>query len=389
MSSPQNNPQNSPENSPEGTPTSGRRSAARRVAVLGAGSWGTTFAQLVADADPRARVVVWGRDPVVVAEIATSSANSAYLPGLRLPAGVTATTDLAEALHDVDDVVLAVPVQRLRGVLATAVPHLVAGVRRSGRVPVFVSLLKGLEVDTHLRVSQLVEEVLAPVAAAGRGGPGGSTGGSTSGVPYAVVSGPNLAREIAERRPCATVVASTDPEVADRTAALCATDYFRPFTTVDVVGVEIAGAAKNLLAVGVGLAEGLGLGDNAKASVIALGLAEVTRLVVALGGSASTVAGLAGAGDAFATCASTLSRNHRLGVGLSQGRPLAEVLATLGGTAEAVGTARSVSAMADDAGVAMGVVEQVAAVLVDGRDPRDAALHLLSQPLRDERPRRA
>jgi len=357
----------------------------RRVAVLGAGSWGTTFAQLVADADPRARVVVWGRDPVVVAEIATSSANSAYLPGLRLPAGVTATTDLAEALRDVDDVVLAVPVQRLRGVLVTALPHLAEGARRSRRVPVFVSLLKGLEVDTHLRVSQLVEEVLAPVVEAASGGSGSPTGS----VPYAVVSGPNLAREIAERRPCATVVASSDPEVADRTAALCATDYFRPFTTVDVIGVEVAGAAKNLLAVGVGLAEGLGLGDNAKASVIALGLAEVTRLVTALGGSASTVAGLAGAGDAFATCASTLSRNHRLGVGLSQGRPLAEVLATLGGTAEAVGTARSISAMADDAGVAMGVVEQVAAVLVQGRDPRDAALHLLSQPLRDERLRRA
>ncbi|MBF5080633.1 NAD(P)H-dependent glycerol-3-phosphate dehydrogenase [Quadrisphaera sp. INWT6] len=363
---------------PDGAP----EPAGRRVAVLGAGSWGTTFAQLVADADPRARVVVWGRDPVVVEEIASSSANSAYLPGLRLPAGVTATTDLAEALRDVDDVVLAVPVQRLRGVLTTALPHLEAGARRSGRVPVFVSLLKGLEVDTHLRVSQLVEEVLAPVADAGSGGAGGP-------VPYAVVSGPNLAREIAERRPCATVVASTDPEVADRTAALCATDYFRPFTTVDVIGVEVAGAAKNLLAVGVGLAEGLGLGDNAKASVIALGLAEVTRLVVALGGAASTVAGLAGAGDAFATCASTLSRNHRLGVGLSQGRPLADVLATLGGTAEAVGTARSISAMADDAGVAMGVVEQVAAVLVEGRDPRDAALHLLSQPLRDERLRRA
>jgi len=373
------------------TPTSDPRTGGaaeppgRRVAVLGAGSWGTTFAQLVADADPRARVVVWGRDPVVVDEIATSSANSAYLPGLRLPAGVTATTDLAEALRDVDDVVLAVPVQRLRGVLATALPHLEEGARRSRRVPVFVSLLKGLEVDTHLRVSQVVEEVLAPVAEAASGGPGASAGG----VPYAVVSGPNLAREIAERRPCATVVASTDPEVADRTAALCATDYFRPFTTVDVIGVEVAGAAKNLLAVGVGLAEGLGLGDNAKASVIALGLAEVTRLVVSLGGSASTVAGLAGAGDAFATCASTLSRNHRLGVGLSQGRPLAEVLATLGGTAEAVGTARSISAMADDAGVAMGVVEQVAAVLVEGRDPRDAALHLLSQPLRDERLRRA
>jgi glycerol-3-phosphate dehydrogenase (NAD(P)+) len=337
--------------------------AGRRVAVLGAGSWGTTFAQLVADADPGARVVVWGRDGAVTDEITREHANSRYLPGLRLPGGVSGTTELAAALEDADDVVLAVPVQRLRGVLGAAAPHLAGG--GSAR-PTVVSLLKGLELETHLRVSQVVADVLP-------------------GLPYAVVSGPNLAREIAERRPCATVVASAHEHVADRAAALCATDYFRPFTARDVVGVEVAGAAKNLLAVGVGLAEGLGLGDNAKASVIALGLAEVTRLVVALGGSAATVAGLAGAGDAFATCASTLSRNHRLGVGLSQGRPLQEVLDGLGGTAEAVGTARSITALAEGAGVAMGVVEQVAAVLVEGRDPRDAALHLLSQPLRDER----
>ncbi|TNM68614.1 NAD(P)-dependent glycerol-3-phosphate dehydrogenase [Streptomyces sp. NP160] len=340
----------------------------RRVAVLGAGSWGTTFAQLVADADPGARVVVWGRDGAVTDEITREHANSRYLPGLRLPSGVTGTTELAAALAGADDVVLAVPVQRLRGVLGAAAPHLGGGSDGSGggTRPTVVSLLKGLELETHLRVSQLVADVLGEV-------------------PYAVVSGPNLAREIAERRPCATVVASVHEHVADRAAALCATDYFRPFTARDVVGVEVAGAAKNLLAVGVGLAEGLGLGDNAKASVIALGLAEVTRLVVALGGSAATVAGLAGAGDAFATCASTLSRNHRLGVGLSQGRPLQEVLDGLGGTAEAVGTARSITALAEGAGVAMGVVEQVAAVLVEGRDPRDAALHLLSQPLRGER----
>ncbi|PWJ56357.1 glycerol 3-phosphate dehydrogenase (NAD(P)+) [Quadrisphaera granulorum] len=341
-------------------------SAPRRVTVLGAGSWGTTFAQLVADADPSARVVVWGRDAAVTEEISRAHANSRYLKGLRLPAGVSGTTDLAAALGDVDDVVLAVPVQRLRGVLATAASHLAPRPGGSSTGPTVISLLKGLELETHLRVSQVVREVLGDL-------------------PFAVVSGPNLAREIAERRPCATVAAAEQEDIADRAAALCATDYFRPFTARDVIGVEVAGAAKNLLAVGVGLAEGLGLGDNAKASVIALGLAEVTRLVVAMGGSAATVAGLAGAGDAFATCASTLSRNHRLGVGLSQGRPLQEVLDGLGGTAEAVGTARSITALAEGAGVAMGVIEQVAAVLVEGRDPRDAALHLLSQPLRDER----
>jgi glycerol-3-phosphate dehydrogenase (NAD(P)+) len=330
----------------------------RRVAVLGAGSWGTTFGQVVADADPAACVRLWGRRAEVVDAVTREHTNSAYLPGVRLPDAVTATLDAAEALDGADVVVLAVPVQQLRGVLTSLAPSLPRGA-------VLVSLLKGLEAGTHLRVTQVVEDVLGPV-------------------PVAVLSGPNLAREISERRPTATVVASAEHDVAHRVAGLCATSYFRPFTSQDVTGVEVAGAVKNVLAVAVGLAEGLALGDNAKASVVALGLGEATRLVSALGGSAATVAGLAGAGDAFATCASALSRNHRLGVGLSRGLSLQEVLDGLGGTAEAVGTSLSVSQLASGVGVPMAIVEQVTAVLHAGRHPHEAAAHLLSQPVRRE-----
>ncbi len=327
-----------------------------RVAVLGAGSWGTTFAQVLADAGAP-EVVLWARREEAAREI-TVERRSAYLPGVRLHASVTATSDAAAALTGAAVVVLAVPVQQLRSTLL-AHGHAVA----PGAT--LVSLLKGLEAGTHLRVSQVAAELLP-------------------GRPLAVVSGPNLAREIAERRPCATVVAADDPAVAEGVATACSTGYFRPFTSADVLGVEISGAVKNLLAVAVGLAEGLGLGDNAKASVVARGLLETSRLVVALGGSAATVAGLAGAGDAFATCSSHLSRNHRLGYGLAQGRSLSEVLDRLGGTAEAVATSTSVSELAAGLGVPMAVVEQVTAVLHGGMHPRLAAEHLLSQPVRPE-----
>jgi glycerol-3-phosphate dehydrogenase (NAD(P)+) len=306
--------------------------------------------------------VLWGRREQVVQDVRERRENSAYLPGVRLPTGVSATRNAAAALEGAALVVLAVPVQQLRETLT----------RHAAAVPpgaLVVSLLKGLEAGTHLRVTEVVEQVLAPVH--GR-------------VRSAVVSGPNLAREIAERLPTATVVAAREFPMAAAVARACATSYFRPFTSSDVVGVEVSGAVKNLLAVAVGLSEGLGLGDNAKASVIARGLAETTRLVQALGGSAVTVAGLAGAGDAFATCASSLSRNHRLGVGLSRGEPLERVLAGLGGTAEAVATSRSVSELAAGVGVAMPVVEQVTAVLHGGRHPREAAALLLSRPLGPE-----
>ncbi len=326
------------------------------ITVVGAGSWGTTFAQVLADAGAP-EVVVWARRPEVAARITVEHANP-YLPGVRLPDAVVGSDDLDAALLGASMVVLAVPVQKVRAVLAAHAGSFPAG------APV-VSLLKGLEAGTHLRVSQIIEAELP-------------------GSPVAVVSGPNLAKEIAARLPCGSVVAAHDASVAHEVAHACSTGYFRPFTTADVLGVEISGAVKNLLAVAVGMAEGLGLGDNAKASVVARGLVETSRLVVALGGSAATVAGLAGAGDAVATCSSTLSRNHRLGTGLAAGLSLDEVLDGLGGTAEAVATSTSVSELASSLGVPMAVVSRVDAVLHHGMAPRLAAEHLLSQPVAPE-----
>lgn len=330
--------------------------AGREVAVVGAGAWGTTFAQVLADAGaPRVRV--WARRPEVARSI-TQEHTSPYLPDVVLPDAVLGVEDLREALAGAPLVVLAVPVQQVRSVLRA----------HPGAVPrgaVVVSLLKGLEAGTHLRVSEVLAQELP-------------------GRRVAVLSGPNLAREIAARRPCACVVASREEGVARAVAQACATGYFRPFVSTDVVGVELCGALKNLLAVAVGMAEGLGLGDNAKASVVALGLTEIGRLVAATGGSAATVAGLAGAGDAFATCSSTLSRNHRLGTGLAAGRSLEQVLDGLGGTAEAVATSTSVRELAGQLGVAMAVVAQVDAVLHHGMAPRLAAEHLLSRPVAAE-----
>ncbi len=324
--------------------------------VVGAGSWGTTFAQVLADAGAP-EVVVWARRPEVAAQITAEHTNP-YLPGVDLPGAVVGSDDLDAALRGASLVVLAVPVQKVRAVITAHAGSFPAG------APV-VSLLKGLEVGTHLRVSQIIEAELP-------------------GSPAAVVSGPNLAKEIAARRPCGSVVAARDASVAHEVAHACSTRYFRPFTTADVLGVEISGAVKNLLAVAVGMAEGLGLGDNAKASVVARGLVETSRLVVALGGSAATVAGLAGAGDAFATCSSPLSRNHRLGTGLAAGLSLQDVLSGLGGTAEAVATSTSVSELASSLGVPMAVVSQVDAVLHHGMPPALAAEHLLSQPVAPE-----
>ena len=324
--------------------------------MVGAGAWGTTFAQVLADAGAP-RVPVWARRSEVARSL-TQHRTSPYLPGVVLPGAVVGVEDLRAALAGASLVVLAVPVQQVRSVLRA----------HPGAVPqgaVVVSLLKGLEAGTHLRVSEVLAQELP-------------------GRRVAVLSGPNLAGEIAQRRPCACVVASEEPEVARAVALACATGYFRPFTSTDVVGVELCGALKNLLAVAVGMAEGLGLGDNAKASVVALGLIEIGRLVAATGGSAATVSGLAGAGDAFATCSSTLSRNHRLGTGLAAGRPLADVLATLGGTAEAVATSTSVRELAGQLGVPMAVVAQVDAVLHHGMAPRLAAEHLLSRPVAAE-----
>ena len=310
-----------------------------RAAVFGAGSWGTAFAQVMADAGVE-QVTVWARREEVARAIAQEHRNPDYLDDVDLPEQITATTDPARAARDADVVVLAVPSQTLRDNLAEWGRHIPDGA-------LVVSLMKGIELGTGLRMSEVIE---------------------AAGIErdrIVVVSGPNLSREIAARQPAASVVACADIEAAERVAAMVATPYFRPYTQTDVVGAELGGAVKNVIALAVGMAEGRGYGDNTKSSLITRGLAEVARLGQALGADPATLMGLAGVGDLIATCMSPLSRNHRAGVALGQGRPVAELLALPHQTAEGVKSCRSVVELAARHGVDMPICQGVTAV-VDG-----------------------
>lgn len=260
-----------------------------RAAVFGAGSWGTTFAKVLADAG--GQVTLHARRPELVAAITDTRENPDYLPGIALPAGVRATVDAAEALDGADVVVLAVPSQTLRGNLAEWAPLLPPEAT-------LLSLMKGVELGTTKRMSEVIREV---------------TGAGEDRV--AALSGPNLAREIAEEQPAATVIACTDTARAEALQAACHTRYFRPYTNPDLVGCELGGAVKNVIALACGVTEGMGFGDNTRASLITRGLAETARLGVALGGELTTFAGLAGLGDLVATCSSPLSRNRTFASG--------------------------------------------------------------------------
>ncbi|HWS59147.1 MAG TPA: NAD(P)H-dependent glycerol-3-phosphate dehydrogenase [Actinotalea sp.] len=329
-----------------------------RAAVLGTGSWGTTFAAVLADAG--CEVTVWGRRAEVCAEITDRHTNEAYLSGIALPHGVVATTDAAAALRGARLVAVAVPAQSARATLAP-----LAGMIEPDAV--VVSLMKGVELASDQRMSEVVAQALQ--------------------VPHervAVLSGPNLAREIAEHQPTATVVAAADEATAQRVARTCATAYFRPYTNTDVVGVELCGAVKNVIAVAVGIAQGSGFGHNTMATVITRGLVEITRLGLALGADAETFAGLAGMGDLVATCASPLSRNHTLGVHIGQGMSLAEAVAATGGTAEGVKSSTSVLELAGTVGVEMPITAAVVAVLHRGLPVEQMAALLLARPHRAE-----
>ena len=329
-----------------------------RAAVLGSGAWGTTFAAVLADAG--CDVVVWGRSAQTCAQITREHRNEAYLPGIDLPAAVTATTDAAAALVGVDLVAIAIPSQSARASLEPL----------RGLLPahaVAVSLMKGVELATDRRMSQVVAESLAI---------------GTDRV--AVVSGPNLAREIAARQPTATVVASTSERTAGIVARACASSYFRPYTNQDVVGVELCGAVKNVIALAVGISQGRGLGYNTMATVITRGLVEITRLGLALGADADTFAGLAGLGDLMATCASPDSRNHTLGVHLGHGMSLADAVAATGGTAEGVKSSRSVLELAAKVGVEMPITAAVVAVLQGALPVDELAARLLARPRKAE-----
>ncbi len=313
-----------------------------RVAVVGSGSWGTAVAGLCA---ANADVVLWGRSPDLVAAVAATRENARYLPGYRLPDAVRCEADLAGACRDADVVVVAVPSHGFRAVLTAAAPAIAPDVT-------VVSLTKGIEEGTHARMSQIVAAVLP------------------RNPDVAVLTGPNLVGEIAAGQPTASVVASAAPEVAARLQGLFSTPTFRVYTNTDVVGCEVAGAMKNVIALAVGAAAGFGYGENARAALITRGLAEMTRLGVALGGDPLTFAGLAGVGDLVATCSSERSRNRRVGFEFGRGRPLAEIVADTPHVAEGLRTAVAISDLAAGHGVELPITGLVRAV-VEGRDVPD------------------
>ncbi|MEC4017279.1 NAD(P)H-dependent glycerol-3-phosphate dehydrogenase [Streptomyces sp. H27-D2] len=330
-----------------------------RCAVYGTGSWGTAFAMVLADAG--CEVTLWGRRAELVDAINTGHTNPDYLPGVELPSSVRATTDPAEAARGADFTVLAVPSQTLRGNLAVWAPLLPADT-------VLVSLMKGVELGTAKRMSEVIGEVAkAPPER------------------VAVLTGPNLAKEIAARQPAAAVVACRDESVARALQAACHTPYFRPYTNTDVVGCELGGAVKNVIALAVGIADGMGLGDNTKASLITRGLAETTRLGLAMGADAHTFAGLAGMGDLVATCSSPLSRNHTFGTNLGRGMTLQETIAVTKQTAEGVKSCESVLDLGRRHDVDMPLTETVVDIVHGGKPPLVALKELMSRSAKPER----
>jgi glycerol-3-phosphate dehydrogenase (NAD(P)+) len=330
--------------------------SAPAVAVIGAGSWGTALALQIGRRGSPVRL--WARDAALAATITATRENSRYLPGMRLPDSVLATTDHVEALRDANLVIIAVPSHFVRGTFAPMAAGIVPGAA-------LLSATKGLEPGTALRITQLLSE-LSP------------------GHPAAALSGPSFAHEVVLGKPAALVVASADANVARRLQERLTAPAFRLYTNQDVVGVEIGGALKNVMAVATGLSDGLGLGENARAALITRGLAEIGRLALALGGHAATLAGLAGLGDLVLTCTGAESRNHRLGLAVGQGQTLAEAEASTRMVAEGVRTVASARALAGRAGVSMPLCDEVSAVLFEGKHGKDALASLLARGPRPE-----
>ncbi len=320
-----------------------------RVAVFSAGSWGTAFGLVLADAGNE--VTLWARRDEVVANINDKHENSDYFPGVELPTRVRATTNPDEAVDGAEFVVLSVPSQSLRDNLTGWAPVIPDDV-------VFLSLMKGVELDTTKRMSEVIAEV---------------TGAGPERI--AVVSGPNLAPEIARREPAASVVACADEDVAERLQALCHSRAFRPYRSTDVLGCELGGAYKNVVGLCVGMAVGLGFGDNTTASVITRGLAETARVAMKLGADPLTLMGLAGLGDLVATCSSPLSRNRTFGEKLGQGMTTEEIYASTKQVAEGAKSCSSLLQLARDNGVDAPIAEHVDAVVrgeISARDMMDA-----------------
>lgn len=328
------------------------------TALIGSGSWGTALAVLLAKNGHS--VKLWGVESEIAA-IREDRENKRYLPGVPLPDNITATPDISEAISYADAVVLAIPSAGVREVLGLLKDRLPSGV-------LLVHAGKGLESGTGLRGSQVITEVL----------------GRTIGDNCVALSGPNLAVELAHNVPTATVVASANTENAVKAQVLFSTASLRVYRNSDIAGVELGGALKNVLAIGAGISDGLGFGDNTKATLLTRGLVEMTRLGVALGADAKTFTGLSGVGDLLATSASRLSRNNRLGLMLGQGKGLQESLEALGQVAEGMPTCEAAFQLSRKLGISMPITEQIHAVLYEGKSPRQAVFDLMTRDFKDE-----
>jgi len=332
------------------TKATARTTPRPRVTVLGAGSWGTTFSKVLADGG--ADVTLWARRPELAKEISEAKRNSDYLPGVNLPLAVTATPDVGAALSGAQYVFVSIPSQSLRANLESIRSLIPEG------VPI-TSLMKGVEKTSGLRMSQVLESVL-----------------EIDPERIAVASGPNLALEIAKEQPTAAVVSSTSLETAEAVAKIATNRYFRSFVNTDVIGTEFGGVLKNLIAVAIGIVDGVGYGENTKASIITRGLVEMTDFAVAYGGHPETLSGLAGLGDLIATSGSSLSRNNTAGRLLGQGYSFADVVKSMQQTAEGLASVAPILALAEAKGVEMPICRQVSAVLAGTLDPKDIAPHL-------------
>ncbi|CAN5859775.1 NAD(P)H-dependent glycerol-3-phosphate dehydrogenase [soil metagenome] len=319
-----------------------------RVSVIGAGSWGTTVASLAARNAP---TMLWARRATLAEQIDTDSENGDYLSGYRLPSQLRCTADLEQAVANADLLVMGVPSQGFRSALEAVKPYL------RPWVPV-VSLAKGLEIDTRLRMSQLIEEILP-------------------GRPVGILTGPNLAKEVLAGHAAASVIAMDDDNVARAIQGIFQGELFRVYTNEDIIGCEMGGVLKNVVAIASGMADGLGAGDNTRAAVITRGLAEITRLGVALGGEPLTFSGLAGMGDLVATCISTQSRNRHVGERLGKGETIDEIIAAMNMVAEGVKTSKVVTELADELGIDMPIAAQVYGVCHEGHNASEAYAGLL------------
>lgn len=330
-----------------------------KIVVLGAGGWGTALALLLAEKG--FQVWLWARRSETAARLASERENYAYLPGVKIPAAICISADLPAALAGAQVVVCSVPSQALREVLRLARPHL-------GQPAAVVNTAKGLEIDTGRRLSEVMAAELPPALKAR----------------IAVLSGPSHAEEVARRQPTAIVAAAADPDGVRYIQDIFMGPRFRVYTNPDLVGVELGGALKNIIALATGIAEGLGLGDNSKAALLTRGLAEITRLGKSMGANPLTFAGLTGLGDLVVTCNSRHSRNRRAGIALGQGKKLAQVLAEINMAVEGVPTTRAAFAMAAGRGVEMPITREVYEVLFNDGDPRAGVDRLMGRDRRHE-----